>query len=562
VDRCDRQEGFLKDIPGYRALAEAFRAEGTDVVFGLMGDANAHWTIAMKDLGATVIHARHEHSACGMADGYARATGRVGVASVTCGPGFTQIMTSLAISARGRIPLVVMVGDTASNVAFHLQQMDQAPLALATGARFIRVKHPDRILGDVREAFYTAQQENLPVVLSVPIDFQKRPFPWMLDYEPSKALLPKPQRLRPDPAIVSEVVDMIEAAERPVVLAGRGAVKSGAKDASVALAEQIGALVGTTLLAKGLFDDDQCGIGISGAYATNVGRSFYAESDLVLGVGASMSFFTSEAGYMYPNARVVQIDLAPHGLYQGLRTADVHMQADAKAGVDAILAEVLRRGIVRSGWRNDANAKRIAAEGLDRKPFPVAPNTVDPREALLELDRVIPPDWDIVCGSGHSFHFVTSHIRGRPAERYHVVSDFGAIGQALTTAIGVACARNDGKVLLLQGDGSLLMHIQELEVIKRQKIRLLIGALNDGAYGSEVHMLRGQKMDPAEAIFGKTDLASISAGFGVRSSAVTQLGQFERLFNEHQSANEAEFWDIRIADIASAQYRRLFYGEA
>ncbi len=551
----------MKDIPGYRALAEAFKAEGTEVVFGLMGDANAHWTIAMKDVGATVIHARHEHSACGMADGYARATGKVGVASVTCGPGFTQIMTSLAISARGRIPVVVMAGDTASNVAFHLQQIDQAPLTLATGARFIRVKHADRILGDVREAFYTARHENLPVVLSVPIDIQKQMFPWMLDYEPSTALLPKQQRVQPDPAIVKQVVDMIETAERPIVIAGRGVLKSGAADACVALARQAGAMLGTTLLAKGMFDTDPFGIGISGAYATNVGRGFYAESDFVLGVGASMSFFTSEAGYMYPNARVVQIDQAPNGLYQGLRTADLHMQADAKAGVEAVLAELRQRGISKAGWRSDDNAKRIAADTLDRKPFPVAPNTVDPREALLELDKVIPQDWDIVCGSGHSFHFVTSHLRGRAAERYHVISDFGSIGQALTAAIGVAAARNDGKVLLLQGDGSLLMHIQELEVIKRQKIRLLIGALNDGAYGSEVHMLRGQKMDESEAIFGLTDLAAIAAGFGLKSASVTQLGQFERLFGEHQKSGEAGFWDIRIADIASAQYRRLFYGE-
>lgn len=551
----------MKDIPGYRALAEAFKAEGTEVVFGLMGDANAHWTIAMRDIGATVIHARHEHSACGMADGYARATGRVGVASVTCGPGFTQIMTSLAISARGRIPLVVMVGDTASNVAFHLQQMDQAPLALATGARFIRIKHPDRILGDVREAFYTARHENLPVVLSVPIDIQKQAFPWMLDYEPSTALLPKMQRLQPDPTIVGQVVDMIEVAERPIVLAGRGALKSGARQSCIALAAEAGAMLGTTLLAKGMFDDDPFGIGISGAYATNVGRGFYAESDLLLGVGASLSFFTSEAGYMYPNARVVQIDQAPNGLYQGLRTADLHMQADAQAGVDAILGEMQRRNIRKAGWRSDDNATRIASDSLDRKPFPVAPDTVDPREALLELDKVIPQDWDIVCGSGHSFHFVTSHLRGRAAERYHVISDFGAIGQALTTAIGVAAARNDGKVLLLQGDGSLLMHIQELEVVKRQKIPLLIGALNDGAYGSEVHMLRGQKMDASEAIFGQTDLAAIAAGFGLKSTSVTRLGQFERLFGEHQKSGEAEFWDIRIADITSAQYRRLFYGE-
>ena len=141
-------------------LAQAFAAEGVDTLFTLMGDANMYWSVVMSELpGMRVIHARHEHCACAMADGYARATGKVGVASVTCGPGYTQIMTALTIAARGNIPLVVFAGDAPIGSAWYLQQIDQAPLAHATGAHFIAIRSIDRALDNVREAFYVAQAE-------------------------------------------------------------------------------------------------------------------------------------------------------------------------------------------------------------------------------------------------------------------------------------------------------------------------------------------------------------------------------------------------------------------
>ena len=139
-------------------LAQAFVAEGVDIVYALMGDANMYWAAKMADnYGVRVIHARHEHCACAMADGYARATGKVGVASTTCGPGFTQIMTALTIAARGNVPMVVFAGDAPMRSAWYLQQIDMAPLTLATGAHFIGVKSIDRLLDNVREAFQIAQ---------------------------------------------------------------------------------------------------------------------------------------------------------------------------------------------------------------------------------------------------------------------------------------------------------------------------------------------------------------------------------------------------------------------
>jgi thiamine pyrophosphate-dependent acetolactate synthase large subunit-like protein len=545
-------------------LARAFAAEGVDHLFTLMGDANMYWSTAMAELpGMKVVHARHEHCAVAMADGYARATGKVGVASTTCGPGFTQIMTALTIAARGNVPLVVFAGDSPLAAAWYLQQIDMAPLALACGAHYVTVKHMDRLLDCVREAFLVAALEQKPVVLSVPMDLQKQAWPHMTDYTPSADLLPAAQRPVPDPAIVDRVVDMIAEAEKPIVIAGRGAILSGAAQALEALAAEAGALTATSLLGKGLFDGNPYALDIAGAFASDFARERFAEADLVIGAGAALGHYTTEGGYLYPGARTVQIDVNPRGLWQGLRTADLHVRADAKAAAEAILDRMQQRNVKKTGFRTNEMARLIAADSPDSKEYPVQASTVDPRKAVVELDQAIPKDWEVVVGAGHYFSMVMTFMKGRPAERYHVVNDFGAIGSALPAAIGIAAAKGDGKVLLVEGDGSLMMHVQELETVRRQGIKMLMAIMNDGGYGAEVHKFRANGITAKEAVHGRGDLAAAATGFGLRGASVTQPGRFAPLFKEHQGANIGTVWDVHIDDlIPSRAYRRVHYGEA
>ena len=546
-------------------LAQAFAAEGCDTLFTLMGDANMYWSEAMSRLpGMQVIHARHEHCAVAMADGYARATGKVGVASTTCGPGFTQIMTALSIAARANVPLVVFAGDSPLAAPYYIQQIDMAPLAQATGAAYIPVRTVDRALDTVREAFHQAALERRPVVLSVPMDLQKQPWPHFLDYAPSGDWLPTPQRPQPDPVLIEQLVDMIAQAERPMIIAGRGAKLSDARAAIETLADASGALLATSLQAKGLFTGHPFALDIAGAYSSDFARERFAEADLVIGLGVGLGAYTTESGYLYPGARTVQIDTAPRGLWQGLRTADMHIRADARAGAEAITARLAQRGVVpRTAYRGDDLAARIAADVPDRKEFAIAPGVVDPRKAMMELDAIVPKDWDLVIGGGHYFGIAMTYLRGRAAEKYHVVSDFGAIGNGLPAAIGVAAARGDGKVLLIEGDGSLLMHIQELETIRRQGIRLLMAIINDGGYGAEIHKFRAGGLDPSSVIHGRGDLAAVATGFGVRGSTVNTLGRMGDMFREHQAANSAGLWDVHTDDtVVSRPYRRVHYGEA
>jgi acetolactate synthase-1/2/3 large subunit len=176
----------MQNMPIYEALAQAFAAEDVDTHFTLMGDGNMHWATAMKNLdGMSTFHARHEHCACAMAMGYHLATGRVGVASVTCGPGFTQIMTALTTAARARVPLVVFAGEAPMHAKWYNQALDQPPFAAASGAHYISAHSPQRMHQYVREAFYVARHERKPVVLGVPYDLQKQPLPNLGAYQPS-----------------------------------------------------------------------------------------------------------------------------------------------------------------------------------------------------------------------------------------------------------------------------------------------------------------------------------------------------------------------------------------
>jgi acetolactate synthase I/II/III large subunit len=547
----------MSNLPIYEMLARAFAREGVDTLFSLMGDGNMHWATAMSKIdGMRVFHARHEHCACGMAIGYHSATGKVGVATVTCGPGVTQIATALTTASRAGIPLVVFAGESPINARWYNQAFDQAPLVTATGAHYVRAHSPSRMYDSVREAFYVARHERRPAVLGVPFDLQKLPLPGASEYVSSASLIPETGRTPPNPEILHRLVERLAAAQRPIIIAGRGALRSGAHTAIEALARASGALLATTLPARGMFDHDPFSIGVAGGFSSEIARELFGQSDLVIAVGASLAYYTVDGGALFPRAFVAQIDERPRGLKDGLPAADLFVRADAKAATEALARELARYG-TNIGFRSLKLAQRIAQATPDTAQFAIVPGTFDPRHVVAELDRVIPKDWEMVSGSGHQAYFQT-HMRGRDPEQFHVVREFGAIGNSIAIAIGVAAAKNNGRVVLIEGDGSLIMHIQELETLKRHGVRILICVLNDGAHGAELHKLRHDGLDDSGAIFGRTDFGTIARGFGLRGTTVQDLSQLQSLMREFVAQETAEIWNIPISDrVISPAMRRL-----
>jgi thiamine pyrophosphate-dependent acetolactate synthase large subunit-like protein len=544
--------------PIYRALADAFVAEGADTLFVLTGDGNMHWEVAFAEHdGVRSYHVRHEHCACAMASAYAMVTGKVGVASVTCGPGLTQIMTALATAAQGRIPLVVFAGETPMKAIWYNQDIDQAPLVKATGAHYISAHSPARMLTSVRDAFFIAKTERRPVVLGVPLDLQQQPMPEGSAYIPSSALIPDTGRMMPNPEYVEKAADRIAAAERVILIGGRGAKRAEALAECEELANLCGGLLASTLPVRGLFDHSPHSIGLAGGFAHEVARETFAQADLVIAVGASLTHHTVDGGRLFPDAEVIQIDLFPTGIRQGLEVADLYVRADARAGLRAIIQALnARHHQPPSGWRSPDLAARMS-EPADSAHFDIAPGTLHPLDVIRALDEVVPKDWEIVNASGHCSYYA-AQMRGRSADNFLAIREFGAIGNGLSYAIGMAAAKPDRNVLLVDGDGGLMMHVQELETIRRHNLKILLCILNDGAFGSEIHKLRADRLDDHGATFGRGDLGRLARGFDLRGTIVSDLGQLPDLLKAYEAGDRTELWDFHISDqVMSPVMRKL-----
>lgn len=550
----------MANVPIYQRLAEAFAFEGVDTFFTLMGDANMHWSTSMRSIeGMSMFHVRHEHCACAMAMGYHSATGKVGVASTTCGPGFTQIMTSLTTAVRSRVPLVVFAGEAPITAKWYVQEIDQAAFATACGAHYIRVLDPTRLHQYVREAFYTARQERRPVVIGVPYDMQKESAPDLGPYVTSDSLVPQITPITADPSQICELAAKLKSAQCPVILAGKGVIVADARAEVEALAERSGALIATTLLARGLYDDNPFCIGVSGGYARQIAREIGEIADLVIAIGASMTYYTVDGGRMFPSAQIVQIDVEPAGYKHGAKVADFYIKADAKQATNMLLENLDDYGSgnqAKSGIRSAELAARIKNEPADSSVYAIEPGVLDPREVIETLDTILPKDCDVISGSGHQSYFHTI-MRGWEAGKYHLMRDFGAIGNGLGYAMGVTAGRNNGRVLLFEGDGSLIMHIQELETIRRHNLKLLICIMNDGAYGSEIHKFRQEGLDDSSVIFGRPDFAAIARGFGLGGETVTNLDQLSSLVDLYENDDRTHVWDIHISDqVVSPRMRK------
>lgn len=538
----------------YDILAGAFARENVRTCFALLGDANMNWAARLSAQGCRMVYVRHEHCAVAAAMAFARKSGDVGVATVTCGPGLTQIITALPAAVRAHLPLVVFAGEAPLKSGWYNQEIDQAPLIIATGAAYHQLHMPERMPVAARDAFLQARRERRPVVIGVPFDLQARPWDGPANLpKPSRGLLPQPSPMPPNPGDVASTVKLLAGAERVVVLAGLGAVEAGAGAACRALAARMGGLLATTLPARGLFHDDPFCIGISGSYTPEVGLEYLAQADFVVAVGCSLAYHAGGGGQLWPKAEMLQIDIDPVAVSQGQEVARHHLRADARLGVEALTSALPARKI---SWRSDAMAARIRDSKPDSHVFEIEPGLLDPRDVVEALEKALPRDWEMVNSGGHCSWFF-AQMPSRPQENFLTIREFGAIGNGISFAMGVAAARPDRTVVLFDGDGSLMMHVQELETIKRHGLNILIVVMNDGAYGSEVHKLRSEGMPEEGSVFGYGDFAGIARGFGLPGRTFGNLGDLPKALSEFAAAGGAAVWDFHVSDkVLSPSIRR------
>lgn len=529
----------------YEILARTFAQEQVSTCFALLGDANMNWATALAGLGTRMIYVRHEHCAVAAAMAFARKTGEIGVATVTCGPGLTQVLTALPAAVRARIPMVIFAGEAPLNAGWYNQGIEQAPFIVATGASYHALHHAERMPEAIRDAFLEARMQRRPVVIGVPFDLQDRPWTGAEKLPaPSAEIMPSVAPVPPHPDDIARAAKLIADSKRIVVMAGMGAVEAGAGPACRSLAEACDAMLSTTLPARGLFHDAPFNLGVAGGFSSEACRTLMGDADLVIAVGCSLARHNADAGKLYGKAHVLQIDLEPLAVSQGRVAAHSHIRADAKLGAQALASAIAPRA---ANWRSEQTQTFIDETPFDSAVFPPEPGILDPRDVVAALEASLPAAWQMVNSSGHCSYYV-AHMPSRPHEKFLTIREFGAIGNGISFAMGASVACPDDTVVLFDGDGSLLMHIQELETIVRHGLKVLICVLNDGAYGSEIHKLRAEGLADDGAVFGRPDFASIARGFGLAGETVTDLSALPDLVARFNQGNGAAIWDFHISD--------------
>jgi thiamine pyrophosphate-dependent acetolactate synthase large subunit-like protein len=507
-------------------LAKDLAALGARRCFGLLGTANFKISHGLVAAGVELISARHEGNAASMADAYAKATGELTLVSVHSGPGLTNAITGIGEAAKSRTPLLVLAGDVPTGNVKSNFYFEQAELVRSVGAISERTYTPQSARSDLLRAVTRAMRDRQTVVLSLPLDVQDATVNG--SNEPIE-LDPMPGRLQPDQNDIRRLVEAMWRAKRPLILAGRGAVVSDAEKPLIALADQLGALLATSICGHGLFADNPWSVGISGGFSSPVADELISESDFILGFGVSLTQWTTKKGKLIARgATVAQIDIeAPKLGYQ--MPVQFAVLGDAKATAEALLAELDRRGASGAGRRDDRTRQRIRSGDNHHSPYPEESSAqyIDPRTVSKAVDEILPGDRVVASDSGHFCGWVPRYLRVPNPKASCLSHSFQSVGLGLASAIGLAVA-NPGKLAVLgAGDGGFLMSIADLETAIRLRLRMCILIYNDSSYAAEVHFFRRQGYSVDIVQFPETDFAAIARGFGARGATVRTLADLD-----------------------------------
>jgi acetolactate synthase-1/2/3 large subunit len=565
----------------YQSMARLLHAAGVGAVFGVMGDGNMHWLAEYAALpGARWCPAWHEAGAVGMADGFAVAASQpgdgrpgaaatVGVATVTMGPGVVQALGALTAAVRTRSRVLIITAEPDHVSPPSTQDIDQEAWARTAGALYRLVTGPADLRCALSEALASASGGH-PAVLAVPLAMMERDDVGQAagDLAPATAVTeekgvndPSARGGEPEPAALHEAARALAGSERPVVLLGRGAVLGGAVLAAIGLGRRIGACFLTTVPAKGCLAafGDPFDLGLSGTMAHPAARAVAGTADVVLVAGAALDGHNT-SGSFFGDARLIRIDCRPPEDLWSPGQPVTHITSGSATAI-ARLADLLPPGD-RPGLRTARTAGLLAGEPARRAALAAEhlPDGLNPWAVIAAIDDAIPAAAHVVTGVGHFWYFAAPYLSGRPGRTFHFGYGFGMIGQGIPLGTGAAVAARDGRpTVVIEGDGSFVMNLQELQSAVRFGADLLVLVLNNEAYGSEFHKLGIAGLDPASGTFGQpVSIAAVASALGARARRVRTLAELRGGLAAFGPGGGVRVLDIAIARSAMSEaYQRM-----
>lgn len=499
---------------GAEILIESLRKEGVEVIFGYPGGAVIPIYDVLFDSPIRHILTRHEQGAAHAADGYARATGRVGVCLATSGPGATNLVTGLATAYMDSVPVVAITGQVGTGLLGRdsFQEADITGITLPVTKHNYLVRDIKDLPRVIKEAFHIASTGRPgPVLVDLPKDISLTKA--KVDY-PKEINLPgyKPT-YQGNARQIKAALHVIEQAKRPVLYVGGGAVISGAENELMAFAERIQAPVTTTLMGLTAFPTrHQLSLGMLGMHGTVYANYAVTEADLLIAIGARFDDrVTGKVDEFAAKAKVIQIDIDPAEIGKNVKV-DVPIVGDIRQVLEALLEQLPSK----------KHPEWVAQVEAWKTQYPlgyrVPEGEIAPQQVVEVIDELTGGDAIITTEVGQNQMWAAQYLRFTRPRSFITSGGLGTMGYGFPAAIGAQVGADDRLVIDIAGDGSLQMNIQELATVATYNLPVKIIILNNGFLGMvrQWQELFCDRRYSCTELSGNPDFVKVAEAYGVK----------------------------------------------
>ncbi|MBQ6344613.1 MAG: acetolactate synthase large subunit [Methanobrevibacter sp.] len=533
---------------GGEAIIESLKNMGVKTIFGYPGGQTIPFYDMLYDADMDHILVRHEQCAAHAADGYARASGRVGVCLATSGPGATNLVTGIATAYMDSSPIVAITGQVPTHLIGNdaFQEADIIGITMPITKHSYQPKNPDLIPSIVKSSFEIAKSGRPgPVLIDVPKEVQEGELTKFDD-----TLIDTPgynPTIKGNIRQIKKARDLIKEAKRPLILAGAGVIISNACCELKKLADTINAPVMTSLLGKGAIDEtDDLALGMLGMHGRKVSNDSINESDLLIAIGIRFSDRTTgRLDSFAPDTKIIHIDIDPAEIGKNVEV-DLPIVGDAR-NILSSLNEVLSGYTVSSDVNNWTNMiKQRKQDLLPRVTYSDVP--LKPQSVIKEISEVLTADSILTTDVGQNQMWVAHFYDTQKPRKFISSGGLGTMGFGFPSAIGAKVACPDDPVVSINGDGGFLMVCQELATVREYDIPVIAVVLENRTLGMvyQWQSLLYNERHSQTLLGNSPDFVKLAESFGVNAVQITKPGETKKALKSAIKDNEAILLDIVV----------------